>query len=525
MLTRELIDSIHHLRSQKWSIRRIAKHLRLGRDTVARYLKDPVAKRAAPATPRASKLDPFKPSIDEWLEQDRSLTAQFIFQRLLGNGYTGGYSRVKDYLQQVRPRRATRAYARMEPLAGERFDIDWAHFDVLHYNGTARKLYAFCLVECHSRKLYLEFTHSQTFETFARCHIHAFRVMGGIARELWYDNLATAVAEHDGNLVRFQPRFLAFAREYGFYPRACHVAAGWEKGKVERVIRYIRQSFWPLRTFTDLADVNRQAREWVEQVANKRKHRETNQSPGDRFNPQALRPAPVVDADYRDTVEVAVHKDLRLWFESNRYCAPPRYAGRKLTLKADSHSVTLYDQQHEVVSYPRCYERGQTIGAERFQRALFEHLPAVERSAEQQRLIALLGDVGEPYLRGLAGTDRSLQRQIRELLLLVRDYGPEFVRKAVARALQAKAFGADYVANLLRQQLSPRLTQPPLQLKDSALLNLVPDPLSLLDYDALLLESRKDSHDPAPTETPTVESDHSQPADRHDTGRGGEEES
>ncbi|MGH9341972.1 MAG: hypothetical protein ACRD1R_20890 [Acidobacteriota bacterium] len=39
----------------------------------------------------------------------------------------------------------------------------------------------------------------------------------------------TAVAERDGQLIRFQPRFLAFAREYGFYPRVCHAAAPWEK--------------------------------------------------------------------------------------------------------------------------------------------------------------------------------------------------------------------------------------------------------------------------------------------------------
>ena len=73
--------------------------------------------------------------------------------------------------------------------------------------------------------LYVEFTHSQSFETFARCHMHAFTALGGVAREIVYDNLATAVAEHDGRLVRFLPRFLAFAREYGFYPKACNVAA------------------------------------------------------------------------------------------------------------------------------------------------------------------------------------------------------------------------------------------------------------------------------------------------------------
>jgi len=57
--------------------------------------------------------------------------------------------------------------------------------------------------------------------------------LNGIAREIWYDNLATAVAEHDGRLVRFNPRFLAFAREFNFYPRACNQASGWEKGKVD----------------------------------------------------------------------------------------------------------------------------------------------------------------------------------------------------------------------------------------------------------------------------------------------------
>src|SRR5260370_14564954 len=113
---------------------------------------------------------------------------------------------------------------------GERFEIDWGHFGALDYQGDQRKLYAFALVECHSRKQYLEFTHSQNFETFIRCHIHAFQAMGGVARELSFDNLATVVAEHDGKLIRFHPRFLAFAREFGFYPTACNVAAGWEKG-------------------------------------------------------------------------------------------------------------------------------------------------------------------------------------------------------------------------------------------------------------------------------------------------------
>jgi hypothetical protein len=380
----------------------------------------------------------------------------------------------------------------VEPGAGERFDIDWGHFGALLYNGAPRKLYAFCLVEAHSRRMYLEFTHSRTFETFVRCHIHAFDEFGGCARELWFDNLATAVAEHEGNLVRFNPRFLGFAREYGFIPRACHVGAAWEKGKVERAIGYIRRNFWPLRTFTDLPDVNGQARRWVQEVANRRKHRETGQAPEERFQPEFLRPVTLLAPDYRDSAEVLVHKDIRLSFAGNRYCVPPRYVGHKLTVKADAGTAAIYDQSKEVACYARSWERGRVFGEERFQKELFAQLAAAQLSAAQQRLIRLLGPASELYLRKLADTDRNLARQVRELLELIRDYGPESVATALNKAHAAHAFGADYVANLLRQQQTRRDIQPPLRLKHSELNELATDPLSLADYDAVILQSLKE---------------------------------
>jgi transposase len=511
MLTPDQISTVHRLHwVEKWSVRKIASHLHIGRRTIAKYLDVPAPRKTR--RERASILDPFKAAIAELLQQDPTANAPVIAQRLQPLGYTGGITIIKDYLRAVRQSSAVRrAYVRVEPAAGERFDIDWGHFGALVYNGATRKLYAFCLVECHSRKMYLEFTHSQSFETFVRCHMHAFQAMTGIARELWYDNLATAVAEHEGNLVRFNPRFLGFAREYGFIPRACHVAAAWEKGKVERAIGYVRQNFWPLRTFSDLADVNSQAHKWLEEVANKRRHRETGQTPEERFQPETLRPLPVLLPDYLDTTEAFVHKDLRLSFDGNRYCVPPRYVGRKLTVKADASSVAIYDQHREIVHYARSWQRGQTFGAERFQKELFAQLAAAERSAAQQRLITLLGPESEQYLRRLADTDRSLSRQVRELFTLIREYGPDAVASALIKAHAARAYGADYIANILRQQQVRRDVQPPLRLKDPELNELVTDPLSLVEYDAFILRSRKESHDPASSETGSTQPDHDEP--------------
>jgi hypothetical protein len=129
---------------------------------------------------------------------------------------------------------------------------------------------------------------------------------------------------------------------------------------------------------------------------------------------------------------------------------PPPYVGHELTVRGDSSSVTIYGQAHEIVRYIRCWERGQTFGAECFQKELYAQMAAAQRSAAQQRLVILLGPATESYLRELAGTDRSLARQVRELFELIRDYGPDAVSAAMVKAHAARAFGDDYIANILR---------------------------------------------------------------------------
>ena len=303
MLDTEQINDLHRLYwSERWSIRKIERHLKMGWRTIRKYLEAPAQEPTIRS--RSSKLDPFKDNIAEWLEKDPQVTAAVIEQRLRPLGYEGGSSILQEYVRKARPQlKPRRAFVRMEPIAGERFEVDWGHFGALDYSGDSRKLYAFALVDAHSRIMHVEFTHCQSFETFIRCHVHAFTELGGVARQIAYDNLATAVAEHDGRLVRFHPRFLGFAREYGFVPHACNPASGWEKGKVERAIGYLRQNFWPLREFTDLHDVNRQVRQWLSEVANRRLHSETRERPLDRFKPEALRPLPVIPYDYRDSSE------------------------------------------------------------------------------------------------------------------------------------------------------------------------------------------------------------------------------
>jgi hypothetical protein len=184
--------------------------------------------------------------------------------------------------------------------------------------------------------------------------------------------------------------------------------------------------------------------------------------------------------------------------------------------------VTLYHRHKEIVSYPRCWKRGQTIGAERFEKDLLASRPAAACSQAQRRLILFLEpfiprQTVESYLRGLAETDRSLSRQLNELLNLIPLYGPEAVATALACAEKGGAFGSDYVANILRQQSCPRAVQPPVRLRDPLLNELVTDPLSLLEYDAFILQSRKEPSDDLARETEPAQVANDEPTTGPDT--------
>ena len=201
---------------------------------------------------------------------------------------------------------------------------------------------------------------------------------------------------------------------------------------------------------------------------------------------------------------------------------PHRYVGRRLIVKADASSVTIYDRVTEIVTYPRSWQRGQTFGADRFEAELAELRPAARQSRAQQRLFLFLDGLCsramlEAYLRDIANTDRALSRQLTELLELIRQYGPEAVASAIEKASAARAFGADYVASILRQQQSPRRPQPPLVLRDPLLNELTTDPLSLVEYDAYILNSGKESDDRTPSKAQPTQPIHDEPPTRDDS--------
>ena len=152
--------------------------------------------------------------------------------------------------------------------------------------GTTSARYALVVVLSHSRLLWLRFYRRQTMAGLTEGLERAFARFGGVPKELLFDQMRAVVLSDGrvggGELV-LNAEFLRVAAHWGFHPRACRPYRAQTKGKVERPIRYIRDSFFYGRAFANDEDLNEQASRWLEGTATVRRHSTTGERPVDRF--------------------------------------------------------------------------------------------------------------------------------------------------------------------------------------------------------------------------------------------------
>src|SRR5262245_51801459 len=265
MITPEQLAHIRRLfHAEHWKIGTIASELGLHPDTVRRALRTESFNQARTLVARPS--DPYLELIVSTLTQHPRLRATRLFQMLCDRGYLGSISQLRRVVRQLRPS-STEAFLRLSVLPAEQGQVDWASFGTVRVGRAQRRLSCFVLTLSYSRAFYFEFFFDQTLENFFQGHVNAFSDLGGVVRTCLYDNLKAVVLERAGEAVRFNPRLLELCGHYHFAARPCRPARGNEKGRVERTIRYLRDSFFAARPFTSLERLNREALEWRDQVA------------------------------------------------------------------------------------------------------------------------------------------------------------------------------------------------------------------------------------------------------------------
>ncbi len=231
--------------------------------------------------PRPTRLDPYHALIRQRLETYPELTAVRLFDEVRAAGYPGSLTQLKVFVRRVRPVPAPEPVIRFETAPGLQAQVDFATCQL-----PWGRRFALMVVLGYSRVLWLQFYARQTMRTLMSGLEAAFACFGGVPRELLFDQLKAVILEDRrpvGGRVLENPEFLRFAAHWGFRIRACRPYRAQTKGKVERPIRYLRQSFLYGRAFAGDADLNAQALTWLAAVANVRLHQTIQEQPAVRF--------------------------------------------------------------------------------------------------------------------------------------------------------------------------------------------------------------------------------------------------
>ena len=432
--------------AQHLTPRQLADRLELDIKTVRHWIGRPYTRRAR--VQRSSKLDPFKGRIVGWLDA-HPLTAQQVFQRLCEAGYEGGISIVKDYVRTIRPR-PREAFLTLAFAPGELAQVDWGECGTIAVGDTRRRLSFFVMVLAYSRQMYVEFTLSQTMEHFLAAHVHAFHALG-VPQKVMVDNLRSAVLRHArGEPAQFNPRYLDFARHYGFQIVACNVAKGNEKGRVERGVGYVKHNFLNGLDLPDFAALNPAVQVWLESVANVRLHRETHRRPVDlwaeeRAQLQLVNPRPF---EVGRVLAVRANRQFRITFESNHYSVPARFAGSQVTLKAYPDRLCVYHGAELIARHGRSYERHQDIADPDHAKALVAQRRHAHDAHVLQRFLGLSPQAAD-YHRGLLERRGNVLSHVRKIVALADIHGEAVVVRALTDALAFEAFSSEYIAHLI----------------------------------------------------------------------------
>lgn len=267
----------------------LAKKLGISRSTIHHWIHtgqldrdlDDERVRYRPRPPVSRMIDAYQGLIQTRLAEFPKLSAMRLFEELRQEGYAGGYTQVKELVRLMRPQPTVEPVHRFETPPGHQAQVDFAHFRL-----PWGRRWALVVVLGYSRLLWLRFFERQTMSVLFAGLEEAFAFFGGVPREILFDQMrAVIVADHrfDGGPLVTNPELSRFAHHWQFRPRACRPYRAQTKGKVERPIRYVRESFFYGRTFVSDEDLNARALRWLERTANVRHHGTTRERPIDRF--------------------------------------------------------------------------------------------------------------------------------------------------------------------------------------------------------------------------------------------------
>lgn len=316
-------------------------------------------------SPRESKLDPYKPTIDGWLAEDRRRrrkqrhSAKRIYDRLVSEcGFDGGYTIVQTY---VKARKAELKCADDEFLkliwAPAEAQVDFGTCD-FRVRGVVREVHYLVVTFPFSNVSLAQCFRGETSECVCEGLKSVFGFIGGVPLRLVFDN-ATGVGRRVGEAIRTADVFERFAAHYGFEFSFCNANAGHEKGAVENAVGAIRRNlFVPMPRVDNLAAYNARLLGKCLERADK-DHYAKGEPERQLFAEDCAALIELPPKPFRavriDAIKADKYGDVCI--EGNhRYPLGPEFAEKRVIAEFGAFDMSFYDGEGTLAAtYPRAY--------------------------------------------------------------------------------------------------------------------------------------------------------------------------
>lgn len=418
-----------------------------------------------PNPTQMSLTQPHETQIEKWVDQ--GVQATTIYQALVEQfAFTGSYSSVRRKVKRLRAQNPE-ASCVLDFAPGQAAQVDFGTGPSITdvFSGDSFKTWVFVMTLCFSRHMYAEIVTDQKVATWLACHRRAFEFFNGVVGKLIIDNPKCAITRACFHDPEVQRSYAELAEGYGFVISPCPPRDPQKKGRVEAGVKYVKNSFLPLRKFRSLTDANDQLSRWVLQTAGNRTHGTTHQKPLSLFaetEKHLLKRLPDVPVQIATWTRIKVHGNCHVQFEKAYYSAPFRLVRQQLWLKATDTSVKLYHDLMLVATHPRRNRPGQrsTVDAHMPPEALAYKMQDPQWCLVQAEQIgpACLQLIRRLFAHRVLDNLRAAQGVIR----LGKTYGADRLEAACARALHFGNLKYRAVKSILHQGLdqTPLYPQP-----------------------------------------------------------------
>ncbi len=322
-------------------------------------------------------------------------------ERLTELGFTGSLSTIKRYISAHRNlipvKRQTVASQgnrgrRYKTTPGETYQMDWGFTNAIDPNGKESRIACFAIICHHCGLIYVEFFPNAKQESLFIGMLHAFYLMG-IPKYILTDNMKSVVNKRDldGRPI-WNTEYEAFMNIVGFKTKLCKPRHPFTKGKVERLIRYVKDNFLAGRVFQDISDLNEQVLVWSNKH-NSRYHKEVDDVPDLMHTSKCAN----VVVPLREDAEILLYLfplrrisfDGFVCYEGRRFGVPYSYVGKNARVCRKRNTLEIYseDMNELLVSHTVTWSRLDSYCKDQFSEQLIpEELPTAPVKTLIQRV-------------------------------------------------------------------------------------------------------------------------------------------